>query len=309
MGWLIATAIAMTPILLGGRMAERLATAAWASRHPRAALVLWQAIGLAGGLGAIGAGLVAAVTVFPHGLHQLGHQVVDGRGLAGLGPVRVAALAWAVVVPAWLLLHTVRATVRTVAEQRRQRLLVDVAAEHRAEHDIYVLPGSSPVAYCVPGSTARVVLSRGALQLLSERELAAVLAHERAHARGRHDRVLLPFIALAGAFPWLPAVRTARSAVPVLLEMIADDRACRGRDRLDLARAIVHMITPGSSPVAAAPGLADAAVVQRVERLLHARTTTTRWAGAAAYGTAIALMMGPVVVLAAPIACVVIWPG
>ncbi|MGI5158769.1 M48 family metalloprotease [Microbispora sp. CA-102843] len=62
-------------------------------------------------------------------------------------------------------------------------------------------PPRNESSTCVPGRRARIVLSRGTLDLLERQELLAVLGHERAHARGRHDLILLPFIALADAFP------------------------------------------------------------------------------------------------------------
>ena len=205
--WLVAAAAALVPLLFGGRAAQRLAGAGWTHRCPRAALVMWQAIGLAGGLGAIGIGLVAAVAplaaVFPHGAHTLIRQVLDGRGLAGMGPAHIAALVWSVGLVGWLSLHTVRVAVRTARAQSRQRLLVDVVADLSVVPGVYVLPGVHPVAYCIPGRRARIVLSAGTLELLGAEELEAVLSHERAHALGRHDLLLLPFLALARAFPWL----------------------------------------------------------------------------------------------------------
>ncbi|MFC7641249.1 M48 family metalloprotease [Streptosporangium lutulentum] len=92
----------------------------------------------------------------------------------------------------WLSLHTVRIAVRTVRAQSRQRLLVDVTADLGVIHGAYVLPGARPMAYCIPGRRARIVLSAGTLELLGAEELEAVLSHERAHATGRHDLLLLP---------------------------------------------------------------------------------------------------------------------
>ncbi|WP_157244363.1 M56 family metallopeptidase [Nonomuraea typhae] len=308
MFWLVAAGVALVPVALGGRAAKALAAAAWARRHPRAALVLWQAIGLAGGLGAVGVGLVAAVAplaaAFPHGMHTFLHQVLDGRALDGLGPAHSLALAWSAGLLAWLAACTIRTAVRTVAEQRRQRTLVDVLADGHGD-DVYVLPGAEPVAYCVPGRRARIVLSRGALDLLDQTELDAVLAHERAHARGRHDLSLMPFVALARAFPWLPAARIARRAVPVLLEMIADDRARRVSGDTALARAIVLM---SATTPEAAFGLAEEGVVHRVERLLS-RGRAGRWTPAAAYAAAVALLSGPLAVLVAPVVCGMFWPA
>ncbi|WP_343955235.1 M56 family metallopeptidase, partial [Nonomuraea longicatena] len=265
-------------------------------------------------LGAVTAGLAAAVAplaaAFPHGLHLFWHQVGDGLWLRGLGPAHRAALAWSAGLLAWLAWHAARALARTLAEQRRHRLLVDVLAERDPEHDAYLLPGEEPVAYCVPGLRARIVLSRGARARLGAAELDAVLAHERAHARGRHDLVLLPFVALAHAFPWLPAARAAREAVPVLLEMLADDRARRVHGDRVLARAIVEMVAPSPGPSSgpATPGLADTGVAWRVRRLLE-HTPGHPWAPTAAYGAAAVLGGCALSLLSAPVFCGLLWPG
>jgi hypothetical protein len=73
-------------------------------------------------------------------------------------------------------------------------------------------------------------------------------------------------------------VRAARVAVAGLVEMVADDRACAGRDRSVLAAALARV---GSATAAAtaragcaavppigAMALGDAAVLDRVRRLL-----------------------------------------
>lgn len=308
--WLIAAGAALLPVVLGSRVARRLAAAAWTHRHPRAALVLWQAIGLAGGLGAVGIGLVAAVwplaAVFPHGMHTLARQIAGGHGLDGLGPAHMAALAWSAGLCVWLLAHTIRVTAKTVLHQRRQRLLVDVVADHLPVPNVYVLPSARRVAYCVPGRHGRVVLSRGTLDLLGSQELDAVLAHERAHARGRHDVVLLPFVALSHAFPWLPVVGTAREAVAVLVEMIADDHGRQVHGELPLARALVRMATPVGGQGAGAFALADAGLTERLERLLN-RGPERSWVPAAAYSAASLLLSGPLAVLVAPLLCIAVW--
>ncbi|GAA1012826.1 hypothetical protein Aple_015220 [Acrocarpospora pleiomorpha] len=298
---LIAAGVCLLPVLL----APVLARAGWTRQHPRAALALWQAAGLASGLGAVGAGLAVAAAplaaVFPHDVHALGQQILAGRGLAGLGPAHVAALLCSVGLVCWVLANTVGTLLRTAAEQRRQRLLVDLVADHSIEHDAYVLPSGEPVAYCVPGAEPRIVLSRGTLDVLDHGQLQAVLAHERAHLRGRHDLLLLPFIALAHAFPWLPAARHARDAVPVLLELLADDQARRAHGSLELAQAIVHMSARRESPGTMA--LAGPAAAERVERLLNGTRSRSRWVSPAAYLVGCLLLSGPIAILVAPVLC------
>ncbi|WP_214317518.1 hypothetical protein [Nonomuraea sediminis] len=121
--------------------------------------------GAAAGLGGAGIGLVAAVwplaTAFPHGAHTLSHRLLGGEWQAGMS----VALLWSVGLVAWLLATTARTIVGTLAERRRQRLLVDLTADYSPAHDAYVLPSAVPVAYCMPGREARVVLSRGAVDL------------------------------------------------------------------------------------------------------------------------------------------------
>jgi Zn-dependent protease with chaperone function len=44
--------------------------------------------------------------------------------------------------------------------------------------------------YCVPGRLPTIVVTTGALAVLEPEQLAAVLAHERAHLAGRHHLLL-----------------------------------------------------------------------------------------------------------------------
>ena len=94
--------------------------------------------------------------------------------------------------------------------RQRQRVLLSLLA-----HGDPKVPGALVVdhpaaaAYCLPGLRSAIVISAGALDLLDADELAAVLAHERAHLRERHDLVLLPFLALLRAFRWAGVARRA----------------------------------------------------------------------------------------------------
>ena len=118
------------------------------------------------------------------------------------------AAAALLVLLCWVLLAASAGVLRA---RRRHRALLSLLA-----HGDPKVPGALVVdypaaaAYCVPGLRSRIVISAGALALLDQAELAAVLAHERAHMRERHDLVLLPFTALGRAFPLV----AARSAGP-----------------------------------------------------------------------------------------------
>jgi hypothetical protein len=89
-----------------------------------------------------------------------------------------------------------------------------------------------------------------------------VLEHERAHARERHDLVLLPFSSLRQIFPRFGLVGRCLGAVELLVEMAADDQAKRHRSPHELATALLRF---AAARPAAAPSGALAAVAVRSE--------------------------------------------
>jgi Zn-dependent protease with chaperone function len=172
----------------------------------------------------------------------------------------------------WILLAASAAVLRA---RQRQRVLLSLLA-----HGDPKVPGALVVdyptaaAYCLPGLRSAIVISAGTLDLLDSAELAAVLAHERAHLRERHDLVLLPFVALLNAFAWSPVAREAHQAVALLIEMHADDMARRHRPARELATALLRVGAAGgglapSGALAAVQPAMDCDVAARVTRLLR----------------------------------------
>jgi Zn-dependent protease with chaperone function len=267
--------------------------------------VLWQAVGLAAGVTAIGAGVVYGLAPLgdslPVALRALLRQVTHGRPLAGLTAPHLAALLAAAALGLRLLGVLVLSAYRTTTDRRRHRALVDLLGEPWPDlGGARVLDHPQAVAYCLPGLRSRVVLSAGVLRLLDADEVSAVLAHERAHLSERHDLVMLPFVAWAGALPFLPGVRRARVAVAALVEMVADDRARQVTDPAALAGAIARL----GATLAPRGGLAlsESSVLARVSRLLDAQPPVAPWVPAAAYLGALTLLWLPVLLLLAPAA-------
>jgi Zn-dependent protease with chaperone function len=283
-------------VLLCTAVPARLAAAAWCRRSPTLGLVLWQAVGLAGGLVALEAASTVALAPFGDShLRALRHlHPADAPWWSWLA----AALALAVFLRlTWVLLAS---TAQTLRVRRRHRILLDlVAAPSAALAGARVLAHDVPVAYCLPGLRPRVVLSQGVLSRLDDVEVAAVLAHERAHLTARHDLVVLPFVALGATFPRLPAVRTARLAVALLVEMLADDRAVRRHDRTVLARALVEVGT--ASVPAGGLGLGGDDVLLRAQRLLHPPPPLSRPQAVAAVTAAALVAALPLVGLLVPL--------
>jgi beta-lactamase regulating signal transducer with metallopeptidase domain len=260
-----------------------LAAARWPRRSPAAAIVLWQALGLGWGVAAVGAltalGTGDGSSGVAGGALALSSRVLDGTFaaartrhlLAGALGLRLLALAAGLVLLLVLCWILVAASAGVVRARRRQRLLLSLLAYGDPKvPGALVVDHPAATAYCVPGLRSRIVISAGALDLLDQAELAAVLAHERAHLRERHDLVLLPFIALLRAFRWCGVAREAYAAVEMLVEMLADDRARRHRPARELATALLRVGAAGGSVApTGALAAADGQVAARVSRLLR----------------------------------------
>jgi beta-lactamase regulating signal transducer with metallopeptidase domain len=255
-----------------------LAAARWPRRSPAAAIVLWQALGLGWGLAAVGtlAGLASASrgSGVAGGAFTQTASAMRGalRGhLTGIAGLRLLALAAGLTllgVLCWILLAAFAAVVR--ARRRQRELLTLLAHGDPKVPGALVVDHPAAAAYCVPGLKSTIVISAGALDLLDQAELAAVVAHERAHLRERHDLVLLPFTALLRAFRWTGVAREANAAVGLLVEMLADDRARRHRPALELATALLRVGAAGGvRPPTGALAVADGQVAARVSRLLR----------------------------------------
>ncbi len=174
-----------------------------------------------------------------------------------------------------------------------------------------VLDGEQPVAYCVPGRPAAIVLSSGALAVLDPAQLTAVLAHERAHLAGRHHLLTGLTRALSACFPAVPLFTRGAEEVARLAEMRADDAAVRRSGRPTLIAALLAMGTGTAVPAAAlgmpaaALGAATCAVASRVQRLLDPpdRGLLVRY-GLALAGVTLLLVLASVILAgyAAPLA-------
>jgi Zn-dependent protease with chaperone function len=303
---LILTAVAAGSI----PAASALASARWPGRSPAAAILLWQALGLGWGLAAVGAlaGLGAGRrhAAVARAALAVAARVVRGAALGPrpsglLADLRLASVAAGLLLLMLLCWVLVAASAVVLRARRRQRDLLSLLA-----HGDPKVPGALVVdhpaaaAYCVPGLRSRIVISAGTLELLDQAELAAVLAHERAHLRERHDLVLLPFTALLRAFRWSAVARRAEGAVALLLEMLADDHALRHRPASQLATALMRVGAAGSqvpSGALAADGAGGGEVAVRVARLLRPAPGLSAPAITLVCGAAVLLVAVPVAFL------------
>ncbi|GII93362.1 M56 family metallopeptidase [Sinosporangium siamense] len=262
--------------------AWRLNSARWTTRAPHTAVVLWQALGVTWGLATTGALLAYAFEPYGKGAllglrDFLVAAYTGGHGTMPLDLPHVLALIAGMTMFTVLVAVLVGATFQTLRARRRHRMLLAlIARDEPGVPGVRVVDHPGAAAYCVPGLRSQVVVSAGTLALLSPDELTAVLAHEAAHARERHDLVLLPFAALCRAMPFSGVVRGAQSSVELLIEMAADDRARRFCSPRRLATALLRFGTAGSVPTPSGALGANSGVMARVERLITPQSALPR---------------------------------
>ncbi|MEU4080585.1 M56 family peptidase [Streptomyces venezuelae] len=243
--------------------------ARWAQQAPRLALAVWAACGA---LFAAATALLPAQLVLPI---ESSHRLADM--MYTLRPPTVGQLLhldgrerFAFALSLSVLSLPAAAFVRRLARARRVRVrhagVLRLVGRYDPALRATVLDDDRPAVYCLPGRSRRVVVSSGAVDTLTPAQLAAALAHERAHISGRHHLLVAATEAFAAVFARLPLARHGGAAVPLLLEMAADDRALRRCTRDALATAL-YALASGRAPRSAfAAGGPSAAL--RMRRIL-----------------------------------------
>lgn len=261
----------LTPLLLGlmgivlaGPVPAVMSRLPLLRRTPRAAMLLWQGVALAAVLSVLGAGL-----------SLVSGSVADGGWQRDAGPVSylIAAVAGSMTVLVAVRLlwsgHRIGSTLRH--QRRRHRERVDLLGG-TGTGAVTVLDHDLPVAWCLPSMTdSRIVVSRGALDALTVSQLTAVLGHEKAHLRARHDLVIEAFTVLHDAFPRWVSSRAALREVGLLVEVLADRAALRVARPCDLGEALLAVaggLAPRGAMGASSPG---SGLVIRVELLADRR--------------------------------------
>lgn len=295
--------LAAYAVLLAVAGPRVLARAAWTARAPRLAIACWQALSLAVVASAILAGLALAVPMvqisggLAEVLHACGMAMQDRYSTPGGAAVSTIGAAFALAVAVRTLWCFGAGLTSARAERARHRRMLAVLGAAPDTSGISIVDDERPAAYCLPGRAHRIVLTSAALAKLGPEELAAVVAHERAHVRGRHHLVVAFAEALAAAFPRIRLFSAAKTQTERLVELAADDAACASTDQFTLAGALLSMAGPGAPAVALGAG---GDVADRVRRLITGRRPLPRaavWFGAVAV---LAMLVVPLLVASEP---------
>jgi Zn-dependent protease with chaperone function len=238
---------------LGPRL---LARARWTQRAPLLAIVTYLAAAWSVVAAAGLAGLALAV-----------HATALGSGLSQLIGACVIRLRDT---------YATATHLRAVRRQARQHAQA-VRLVGRPDLALGVLLVEHPqaAAYCVAGPDPAVIVTTAALQALDQDQLAAVLAHERAHLAWHHHRLVALARIARQLLPFLPLMRDASAQVAQLVELHADDTATAAHDTRTLATALVVLaerggLTPGPAGLGAG-GMtaAGAEAMQRIQRMIR----------------------------------------
>ncbi|MFJ9732451.1 M56 family metallopeptidase [Streptomyces sp. NPDC101171] len=225
--------------------------ATWPDRTPVLGLWVWQCL--------VATALLSCVTVLVLGTAAIFRTVRDH--LFGSAPPGVVAAYQPTSAPAWataLVLLTAAGAAWTVAvlagqlrAVRRARAAARVRLRERAPElpaglpaargPLLVLEEEHADAWWMPGDPSRLVVTTGALRRLTDRQLDAVLAHERGHARARHDWLLHLSAALAVGFPKVPLFTHFCEQTHRLVELDADDTAARQCGHVTTALALIEL--------------------------------------------------------------------
>ena len=241
-------------ILLAWPVPTLLPGARWAYRRPMLGLLVWQLVALVGGISMISSlvllGAATFATDLPDAATGMWRFVTHNELPAGSSVWSLLALSGALFLTAHLLLNLLVTVAYAERERSRHAQLITLLSEPMSDRPgTRLIDSPAPVAYCLPGALKSItVLTAGLIALLDDDELRAVIEHERAHVRLRHDIVLILFTAWRVSLPWLPTARNASREVALLLEMHADDSALAHVGRGSLARAITVVAEGGSLP-------------------------------------------------------------
>ncbi|WP_101787689.1 M56 family metallopeptidase [Nonomuraea indica] len=289
----VVAAIVLPRLLSGG---------GWAERAPRLAILLWLAACGSVVVSVLLAAFALAVpaSVIGHGLAALfaacAAWLTHGPGMTTT--TTGIALAVAGAVAARIVYRAAVVFTRARTERRRHAEMLALLGRHDGLLDAIVVDYDERLAYCLPGRHGKAVITTGALRNLSLEQVAAVLAHEQAHLRGRHHLVLAVAETLATAFPGVPLFERARAELARLIELLADDVAARRHPRVLIATALVGLAT-GRAPAFALGAGGDTALA-RVRRMLNPEKPLARRQRLAGSFAIALLLAGPAVVALLP---------
>ncbi len=148
------------------------------------------------------------------------------------------------------------------------------------------LDHDEPLAFSLAGTPGVVVATEGLNRRLTDEQVDAVLAHERAHLDGKHHLLVAAGDALSTVLPFLPLFRRTPGVVRELVEVAADAAAVRACG-VEAVRAALLRVSGHGAPGSALAMGRDSVEV-RLTLLAHPHRRPDSARSLLAYGAACA---------------------
>lgn len=211
-------------------------------------LIIWLV-----GLAALGPMLAWGFSS-PNGLLPGDSAVICQRCLEAANPLP-AGMAIQTSMPTVLLLTLPVLLIATILiggyryyrQHTKQRAQLHSALQAGAYHTwiagqaVTVVPHTQPTAFALAHSRWGIVVSTALLATLTDDELTAVVTHEAAHVRQRHHLILGVLHGGVATLRWIPLIAVMKAAIPLYLEMAADNAARRRTSTPILASALLKL--------------------------------------------------------------------
>lgn len=244
---------------------------------PRTSLYTWHATALGTLTAIITALLILAHDVWEHGLAWLMHADKALIHDVYAGPQEVPA-AWNLAFVALLGLLgllcvlLVRAATHARNQARAHQVLATLSLRGEQpirESRIGLVDHQAPAIYCVAGrkASARILVTRGAMDRLTQAQLGAAIEHEEAHLRSHHHAMVVLADSLRRLMRPLGLLHNYPIGVRELIELAADDAAARHHGRLTVAAALLEMCSPLDHSASSTLSWTGADAGRRIKRL------------------------------------------
>ncbi|MBJ8340805.1 M56 family metallopeptidase [Antrihabitans sp. YC3-6] len=233
--------------------------------------------------------MVRCLTALQHALRPLIGEIATGAVVA------IASVIIARVCVAARRHHRVRTKIRDF----HRDVVAIVARTETGRNRVMWLDHPLPMAYSIDGRPGYVVATEGLARCLTDSQQAAVIAHEHAHLRARHHRILSVCEVLAAALPRVPLLAAAPRAVETLIELVADHAAAQATSAYSMSTALRAVSTSSASRPQLSLGLLSESISFRLRCLDEAPSTGGK--SRTIYAAAIAVLL-PVIAAAAALA-------
>lgn len=227
----------------------------WWLRRPQLALCLWHLSFVSGALAALSSVVVLVTFLATHSddAPSTGHELVVEGIIVAIIAVGVAIFSFA--------LHQIEVTLSRILDLRRSMSVLGSTiasrVDSRGTYDLVVLDTHEHVACSVRGHRPQIFISEGLASSLESAELEAIVCHESAHLERRHFLLTETAELACACTPWLPASRELRKATALLVELAADDHACRTVGHRATTSALTKLAAANRADPSQAPGLYD----------------------------------------------------